>query len=420
LLRSLDYGPIYRAYLQLTHLADVDTVSEALGLLHRYEEHPVRRTDHLYELWVFLQIYRTLTDDFGFEPRGLQPIEALRWRKGRLSLPKKNRFQLVLRVEDEGQWAEVCRAELRFEASVTAPDCGPAKPCLDCRTCPSLYCYEKVRSGHWKRNLRPDVLLTLKYGGHEYRFALDAKYRSYDKLCVSGSKLEAYGVDSTFECDLLGTAKMKYLDALSLTASFVVHTDGDPQYTVFGTEPYTPAPRRQAAAIDNGILQLSRYGRVVDEGGLNIDRAGNVWPAHRFWAVYATPLQPGNLHKLLRCFLMYHTHITNVCWCCRKRLMVKNGRAETEHTSDTREDGPDVEEEQAEVTRIEKGERSGAVYYHCPDCGDFWILQRCYGARHPLVKLGPDSFHPASRIHPNQVWVSLCPACGSDLPPQEV
>ena len=418
LLRSLDYAPIYRSYLQVTHATNVSTVSRVLDMLGRYEERPVRSVDRLYELWLFFQVYQTLVDDFGFQPKGSQPIEALRWKKGRLTLPKDG-FQLVLRIEDQGEWIEVCQAELWYEPVVHTPDCGPDKRCFDAHICPLLHCYEKIVSEDWKNTLRPDVLLTVKYDGHEYRFALDAKYRSYDTLCVPESELRSYGVDNTFEHDVLGVAKMKYFDVLNLTAAFIVHTDNRPQYTFFGQEPFHRIPERQAVALERDVLQRLHWQKIIPEAGLNIDQQGSVWPAHCFGAVCATPLRPGNLHRLLKCFLMYHARIINVCWYCRKRLTVENGGAHTQPGRDKDVRELSVEKEQDLVIKIERGQIRGAVYYQCPDCGDFWILQRCYGQKHPLLKLGPDSFHAPSRIQPDNLWVNLCPACGSDLPPKQ-
>lgn len=418
LLRSLDYAPVYQAYLQVTHATNVGIANRVLDMLGRYEERPVRSIDQLYERWLFFQVYQTLIDDFGFQPKGLQPTEALNWKKGRLELPKDG-FQLVLWIEDQGEWIEVCQAELQFDATIPASDCGPGRRCFSARICPSLPCYKKITSGDWKHSLRPDVLLTIKYDGHEYSFALDAKYRSYDKPCVGKSELQLYGVDNSFDHDVLGVAKMKYLDVLNLMAAFIVHTDNRPQYTFFGQEPFHCTPERQAVAIEKGVLQRHRWSKLAREADFNIDQEGKVWPEHRFGAICATPLQPGNLHKLLKCFLMYHARIVNVCWHCRKRLTVENDGAHTEPSRDRDVRELSVEREQDQVTRIEKGQIQGAVYYLCPYCGDFWVLQRCYGQKHPLMKLGTDSFHAPSRIQSGEVWVNLCPACGSDLQPKQ-
>jgi len=69
--------------------------------------------------------------------------------------------------------------------------------------------------------------------------------------------------------------------------------------------------------------------------------------------------------------------------------------------------------EQEAIARLGKG---GAVYYQCPDCGDFWIYQICFGKGHPLIKLGWESFHAFSKNHPEKPWLNICPECGSDLP----
>lgn len=59
----------------------------------------------------------------------------------------------------------------------------------------------------------------------------------------------------------------------------------------------------------------------------------------------------------------------------------------------------------------------GAVYYHCPDCNEFWVLQRCTGIEHhPILKFGEQSFHARSRTHPDEAWLNICPQCGSDFP----
>ena len=71
-----------------------------------------------------------MINDFSFQPKGLQPTEALKWKRGRLALPE-NRFQLVLRIEDQGEWIEVCQAELQFDAAIPAPDCVTGKRCFN-------------------------------------------------------------------------------------------------------------------------------------------------------------------------------------------------------------------------------------------------------------------------------------------------
>ena len=423
LLQSVDYGPIYQAYLELSATVDVEGVGKTLSLFEHYEERPIRSIDGIYELWLFFETYRILEEDFGFQPRGQRPIDALSWSKGKLNLPETG-FDLVLSVDHDGVQTEVCQIQIRFDSTITqTPPCQAGKRCFDSRVCTSLQCYKKImeEGRDWNGKLRPDIWITVRQGNMTRRFALDAKYRSYNKLCVSNSELKFYGVDNTFDHDVIGIAKMKYLDALGCDASFVLHTDQNPEWTFFGEQPFQKTPSRQQASIEGGFVKFGNSESLVAVGGLNVSSGGGVWPGHRFGAVCVTPSTLGNLHKVLKCILMYHSRVTNICWNCRKRMTATNGGAQLNAEAELKSADSDTETStapvvQAQIDRIEQGKDRGAVYYLCPDCKSFWILQRCLQKRHPLIKLGSESFHSASRTQPEKTWVNLCPECGSDLP----
>lgn len=361
---SKEYGPIYRAYQEYINNAkpyDKKSLTWAL------EEKSVRRTSSLYEIWVFFEIYARLIQDFGFSPDGDTPFAAVEVVDGEMTLQEGSDYRLIFTAKNMHSKVPLCTAVLSYSPRRRTPPCNSGKRCFNRTVCPSLPCFAKIRNGDWER-LKPDITLVLQTGSLTKKFALDVKYRNYqNQEHMLQNERQLYQVNTVAEVDLLGTAKMKYLNGLDYDAAFVLHSDPKPEYTVFGEKPFVGTPLRERS------LGLQEW-----------------WPAHKAGAIYIVPSYLTNLDKLLRCFLMYHAGMVSVCWnsSCHSILTAEN-----------------------EGMKKQPGYKGD--YYQCPDCGEFWIGQICSGPQHHhLVKMGRDSFH---EIAAQNEWNCVCPACGDQF-----
>ena len=353
------YGPIYKAYHDYLNNAKS---SLQRSLIWALEEKSVRRVSNLYELWVFFEVYARLVHDFGFFPDGESPFDKVEVFDGEISLPQGISYKLSFIPKNQLSKDPMCTATLSYSPKIRPRQCNKFKKCFDLNVCPSLPCYNEIENGNWE-TLEPDITLTLQTGTHMKKFALDVKYRNYADMKYVSEKDKKYKVDTPFEVDLFGTAKMKYLNGLEYDASFVLHSDPDSKYTVFGEEPFKPTPLRERAN-------------------------GEWWPGHKIGAVCVTPSHQKGLNSLLRCFLMYHARLVSVCWnpLCHTFLVEGNGMTKSNYKGD---------------------------YYQCPDCGEFWISQHCRSPQHhQLVKMGKASFHKNSA---QNEWSCICPACGDQF-----
>jgi hypothetical protein len=398
LLQSPDYGSVYSAFVN--YRADASQQStKGTDLLRAIEERAIHPTWDLYEKWVFVEIYRALVQDFGFRPIRSNLLDELSTENARLSLPEGRKLELVLVLA--GEIEARCTVSLSYAPRIQSPPCEAGKNCYNSRICPNLLCYRHImgNNGRWSR-LQPDIWLGIVVDGNRaLKFAIDAKTRRYGSQTIEdtfGDKdkvAKKYGVDldTVFKVDLLGTAKLEYLNGLGLTAAFIIHSDPDPdpQYTFWGGMPYEHLPEQE-----------------------RMKGKASYWPGHRFGAVFASPTRPSNIHRLLKCILMYHCGLYDICWNCRKRMTFENGSARIDWKAKPKR----MTEKQAIAELNAKAYRGGVVYYRCPDCGAFWIFQRCLGQGHPLIKLGDESFHAQSRKYPTKPWRNLCPQCGSDYP----
>lgn len=354
------YGPVYKAYQD--YLSNAKS-SQQKSLAWALEEKSVRRVSNLYEIWVFFEVYARLVHDFGFLPDGDSPFDTVEVYDGEINLREGSEYKLsFIPKKNYLSKAPLCTTVLSYSPKIKPRPCNKFKKCFDQNVCPSLPCYNEINNGNWTI-LTPDITLTLQTGAQTKKIALDVKYRNYADMKYVSEKDKKYMVDTPFEVDLFGTAKMKYLNGLECDASFVLHSDANHQYTVFGKEPLKPTPLRERAN-------------------------GEWWPGHKIGAVCVTPSHQKGLDSLLRCFLMYHVGLVSVCWnpLCHSVLVEGNGMTKSNYKGD---------------------------YYQCPDCGEFWISQHCRGPQHHhLVKMGKDSFH---RFLPNNEWSCVCPACGDQF-----
>jgi hypothetical protein len=355
---SKTYGPLYKAYQDyLNNTPALQQKSLVLAL----EEKSVRRTSNLYEMWVFFEVYARLVKDFGFTPDGPSPFDTVDVLDGEITLQEGSTYKLNFTPKKPLIKHLNYSVEISYSPKVNSPPCKAGKKCFDKNICPSLPCYKEIANGNWKF-LTPDITLKIKAGASTKNFALDVKYRNYESLKNKfQDQREKYKIGTTFELDLLGTAKMKYHDGIGYDVAFVLHSDPNPIYTIFGAEPFKPAPHRQR------------------------NDKNEWWPRHEVGAVCITPSHSKELDKLLRCFLMYHMGVVDICWNCHSLLTKGHGMTEYESYVGN--------------------------YFQCPDCGEFWISQRCgnKNGHHRLVKMGKSSFHKTS---PQNDWNCTCPACG--------
>jgi hypothetical protein len=359
---SKEYGPIYKAYQE--YLSNTKPAQQK-SLTWALEERSIRRSSKLYEIWVFFEIYSRLVHEFGFRPEGDSPMQLVEVMDGEITLREGSEYRLSFTPTNSRM--PLCNAILAYSPRRSTPACTIAKRCFDRLICPSLPCYRKIQNGDWA-HLQPDITLIFQGGGLIKKIALDVKYRNYlNQEYVFAEDRELYEVNTVFEADLLGTAKMKYHNGLGYDAAFVLHSDSRPEYTFFGGVPFHTMPLREK---NLGVKEW--------------------WPGHKVGAVGITPSHSKNLDDLLRCFLMYHMKLVSVCWnpSCHSVLSIENGG-------------------------MKKQPGYQGDYYQCPHCGEFWVGQVCSGPlHHHLVKMGKDSFH---KVSAQNEWNCVCPVCGDQF-----
>lgn len=276
---SITYGPIYRArrhFLQAAPSANDNPV------LRRLREQRVGRTWELYELWVFLELYNTLIDEFGFrpDPGTPSPADLLAMHRDDLVLPPDKSFALRFRPTNVSAGDEDVVLNLRYNPTVIS---------------------------QWGTPLCPDILIEVSWKGVQSRFVVDAKYRRYASMTGRfRRRSSSTGAETPFEDDLCMTARRKYYEGLRCDSAFIAHSDPDPAYTFWG------ASRQFSSNLARPCPKLP------DER-----------PDHAFGAIFISPVKRGmaNLRKLLECVLMYHVGIENICWTCGRRItprMVKD------------------------------------------------------------------------------------------------
>jgi hypothetical protein len=362
--QSISYGPVYKAYQEYRSNQVSTSFSSRLGLEWALEEKAIKPVPELFEIWAFIEVYAMLLTSFGFQSKGDSPLDLVTLDEGELNLPKGKKFHLYFSPKNMTGTAITCEIELIYNPKLQPDKCQYGKSCYTnrCKQL-NLTCYKELHeSKNWTEELNPDIVMIIKSPRGTKRIVLDAKYRNY--AAQSGyerDKQVKFGVNNCFELDLFGTAKMKYLDALGFDASFILHSDRNPIYTVFGSEPFDSTPERE----------------------LKLNESYN--PAHRIGAIYMSPSNLNNLEKLLRCILMYHSGIEEICWPCQNQLTVENGG-------------------------LTKHEGYKGDYYQCTDCGRFWIGTHCgNNSLHRLIKLGSESFHKTIK---GNDWLCICPKCG--------
>ncbi|MFN7860623.1 MAG: nuclease domain-containing protein [Pseudanabaena sp.] len=219
--------------------------------------------------------------------------------------------------------------------------------------------YESEQYNLYGKLRKPDILIEVSINGMSVsKFGFDAKYRNY----------RDQGYDR-FQKDVIDIAKSRYQEELKLQACFVLHTDRN--YDYWGEVPF------------------SRFAREK----FRVSQNKNDYVGHQYGAIALFPdsdPEKANqqLKKIIRLLLQYHLHesLISTCISCGYSLAPQ-----------------------------ENIFRQGlSTYYGCPQCGDFWVVNSCYGTHHHLLKFS-NYFHQKSD-HPEHrdKWMFICPECGSD------
>jgi predicted RNA-binding Zn-ribbon protein involved in translation (DUF1610 family) len=222
--------------------------------------------------------------------------------------------------------------------------------------------YESEQYNLYGELRKPDILIEIAIkGSPTAKFGFDAKYRNYQN--------QGY---ARFQKDVIDIAKSRYQEELKLQACFILHTDGN--YDYWGEVPF------------------SRFAKEKFRGGHNQNK-NNDYVGHQYGAIALFPdadPEKANqqLKKIIRLLLQYHLHesLISTCISCGYSLDLKKNIF-TQGLS---------------------------TYYGCPECGDFWVVNSCYGTHHHLLKFSNYFHHKSDHPEHHDKWMFICPECGSD------
>ena len=230
----------------------------------------------------------------------------------------------------------------------------------------------------------PDITIDLIIDRKKSKYCFDAKYRNYDKQ----------GCDRIIK-DVIDIARDRYLEELDFSSVFILHTDAKKDYW--------------------GEIPFHRF--LSEEFDLEVGELE--YPGHEYGAISLIPGkdEERQTRRILRLLLQYHSNeFCTVCLSCGQQI-----RLGQDVRSSWKPDRITEEELIERVINKAGGSGNGTgVYCSCPGCGNFWVVQSCYGAHHHLLKF-KDCFHRNSD-HPelNGKWMYICPECGSDPSPAEL
>ena len=328
----------------------LESIQEVSHLIESIFQGQVKPTWEVYEIWCLAKLYG-----------GLVMHSALKPVVGEAGL-----FQSLSIAEDGS--IEVPK-EKKFKLIASIEQSTPLEVSLT---------YEPRLFNTEGRPRTPDFIVEIKVGEDKKSYCFDAKYRCYAQ---QGAK--------AFKEDAIGTAKEKYREGLKLAASFILHSDAEVDY--WGEVPFS---------------------RFYEESFSAFNEESD-WVSHEYGAISLVPGKHEDIQieKIIRLLLQYHSaELSTTCVTCGYRLVVgqdvcaswkPSGMTESELVSRV-------------IKSHDKAGSGTGVYCSCPKCGDFWVIQSCFGPNHRLLKF-QNCFHEPS-AHPEfkGKWMYTCPSCGSD------
>jgi hypothetical protein len=361
---SPTYGTIFQQYSNCC-TGNLTGIEKVLYLYECTYQGQVRPSWEIYKIWCIARLYSTFILYANMQPPSEKAtmFECIQVKRGTLELPKNQTFTLQARL-DNGD-----------EFSVG-------------------FCYEpELRTSYGELRI-PDIQISVSTSQNQefcdWIYSLSTPEKLVSKYCfnIKDSDYTKQG-HNQFINDLVGVAREKYLNSLNLKASFILHTDN--QFDYWGEVPIS---------------------RVVEEKfNVSIQKDGYI--GHKYGVISLLPdvNAEEQFIKIVQLLFKYHNNsLKTACLICGHKLQVGKEVVPSWKPSLISE---------SELTDRAINGRSNAgngtgVYCSCSLCGDFWVIQICYGKHHPLLKL-INCFHRNSD-HPEFYgkWMYICPVCGSD------
>ena len=354
LTHSSHYGPVYAKFVECQTTA-TGGLERVLYLLECIQKQRIRPAWNIYELWCIAKLYTTFITDLHLKPpKGEQSLfERIEFADGELCLPTNTPFRLIGRFGDRN-----IEIEIWYEKE-----------------------YPGQRAGSLIAN--PDIVVAIKVDGVSSEFCFDAKYRDYSSQGVK-----------TFLDDVYTRAYLKYQKQFCFQAGFILHTDrkvdywGEVKIGEFLSEQF------HSNASPTPEYAKHRYGAVSLRPNVSVD--------YQF-------------RKLMLLVFQYHGSFQDTCLNCGYRLKPIDDM-QHDWGNDPKKYNLSDEDVVLDVINNRRDRKGTGVYCACPKCGNFWVIQRCKGANHPLVKTSPElCIHRPSALPEHKgKWMYVCPTCGSD------
>jgi len=322
------------------------SLNKTIGFLNEYsaEKVWVRKTHEIYEFWCYYKILHTL-------------IYEQNWQ---IQDSKE-----TIRTLNEFLYKSSDATGLKGGISITLKHDLKNKESATLEVCFNKMMETNVIDANGKNsNNRPDfsfVLSVTDTSGSSDKskvlnFFLDAKYRNYDEQ------------KETWIEDIAKVAIAKYIKPYidtthTSSASFIVHTVPDENFTYFGGG---PNPNNN---WPNNVLSQ------------DVDAEYLRYPKHRYGSFMMLPGRTDKILLFLKMIFEYHGKIYNVCWNCgeTKNIDVLKRKTYSDHK----------------------------YYYSCNSCKEFWVDNHCWGkSQHRLIK-HTHNYHTA-KYNP---WIVVCPEC---------
>jgi hypothetical protein len=351
LIGSPTYGAIYACFCASKgHV--LEKIQNVISLFESTRKGFVRPVWEIYEIWCFVSIYSAFVLYGGMIPDGSGNLfEKIQLENGEAKIPKKQPFCLVRKLSDGRE----------LKVALT---------------------YEPNKHNSHNELRTPDIFIEISINGLSVQqFCFDAKYRSYTD--------QGY---EQFTKDVLDTVKERYKQQLGLKACFILHSDKDYDYW--------------------GEVQFSRFLKEKFEIGTEDDE----YAKHEFGAIALLPENSEEqIKKIIQLLLRYHLSksLATTCISCGYTLkptedIFASWKPPDHYTLSEKDFINRV------ISDHPKSGRGTGVYCGCPECGDFWVVQSCYGTRHHLLKFSNYFHHKSDHPEHRNKWMFICPVCGSD------